>query len=156
MLKKESGNDLNKMERSRQLMEQFLSKPVTIKPVLPVGSHRVVFNGFAQKVFKETVGFEIKLSLNGIDYCYDMPFSASSENAEKQMRIYESIIKDIGRQFGLYGDVYIDTLNEHIGAEIDLHVVVKDGRRYTFQFPWCVGEFNGKHLYYLIYLASRV
>lgn len=25
-----------------------------------------------------------------------------------------------------------------------------------FQFPWCVGEFNGKHLYYLIYLASRV
>ena len=27
---------------------------------------------------------------------------------------------------------------------------------FQFQFPWCVGEFNGKHLYYLIYLASRV
>jgi len=128
MLKKEN---LNKMELSKQMMEQFMSRPVTIKPIIPVGSHRAVFNGFVTKEFRETVGFEIKLHINGIDYSYDMPFSASGENAEKQMRIYESIIRDIGRQFGLYGDVYIDTLNEHIGKEIDLHVVLKDGRRYT-------------------------
>ena len=132
MLKKnENVNDLNKMELSKQMMQQFLNRPVTIKPVIPVGSHRAVFNGFATKEFRETVGFEIKLHINGIDYSYDMPFSASSENAEKQMRIYESIIRDIGRQFGLYGDVYIDTLNEHVGTEIDLHVRLKDGRRYT-------------------------
>lgn len=131
MLQKEKGNDLNKLEESKKLLQQFLSRPVTIKPIIPVGSHRAVFNGFATKTFRETVGFEIKLHINGIDYSYDMPFSASSENAEKQMRIYESIIRDIGRQFGLYGDVYIDTLNEHVGREIDLHVVVKDGRRYT-------------------------
>lgn len=131
MLKKENGKDLNRMEASKKLMEQFMSRPVTIKPIIPVGSHRAVFNGFVTKEFRETVGFEIKLQINGIDYSYDMPFSASSENAEKQMRIYEGIIRDIGRQFGLYGDVYIDTLNEHIGTEIDLHVVVKDGRRYT-------------------------
>lgn len=128
MLKKENPG---RMEESRKLLEQFLSKPVTIKPIIPVGSHRAVFNGFVTKEFRETVGFEIKLHINGIDYSYDMPFSASSENAEKQMRIYESIIRDIGRQFGLYGDVYIDTLNEHAGKEIDLHVVVKDGRRFT-------------------------
>ncbi len=128
MLKKEN---LDKMEMSRKLMEQFMQRPVTIKPIIPVGSHRAVFNGFVTKTFRETVGFEIKLHINGIDYSYDMPFSASAENAEKQLKIYESIIKDIGRQFGLYGDVYIDTLNEHIGTEIDLHVVVKDGRRYT-------------------------
>ena len=128
MLKKEN---LNKMELSKQMMEQFMSRPVTIKPIIPVGSHRAVFNGFVTKEFRETVGFEIELHINGIDYSYDMPFSASGENAEKQMRIYESIIRDIGRQFGLYGDVYIDTLNEHIGKEIDLHVVLKDGRRYT-------------------------
>ena len=128
MLKKEN---LDKMEMSRKLMEQFMQRPVTIKPIIPVGSHRAVFNGFVTKTFRETVGFEIKLHINGIDYSYDMPFSASAENAEKQLKIYESIIRDIGRQFGLYGDVYIDTLNEHIGKEIDLHVVVKDGRRYT-------------------------
>lgn len=129
MLKKEN---LDKMEMSRKLMEQFMQRPVTIKPIIPVGSHRAVFNGFVTKTFRETVGFEIKLHINGIDYSYDMPFSASpGEKAEKQLKIYESIIKDIGRQFGLYGDVYIDTLNEHIGTEIDLHVVVKDGRRYT-------------------------
>ena len=128
MLKKEN---LNKMELSKQMMEQFMSRPVTIKPIIPVGSHRAVFNGFVTKEFRETVGFEIKLHINGIDYSYDMPFSASAENAEKQLKIYESIIRDIGRQFGLYGDVYIDTLNEHIGKEIDLHVVLKDGRRYT-------------------------
>lgn len=131
MLKKENGNDLNKMELSKQMMQQFLNRPVTIKPIIPVGSHRAVFNGFVTKEFRETVGFEIKLHINGIDYSYDMPFSASAENAEKQLKIYESIIRDIGRQFGLYGDVYIDTLNEHVGKEIDLHVVVKDGRRYT-------------------------
>ena len=128
MLKKENPG---RMEESRKLLEQFLSKPVTIKPIIPVGSHRAVFNGFVTKEFRETVGFEIKLHINGMDYSYDMPFSASAENAEKQLKIYESIIKDIGRQFGLYGDVYIDTLNEHAGEEIDLHVVVKDGRRYT-------------------------
>ena len=128
MLKKEN---LNKLEESKKLLQQFMSRPVTIKPIIPVGSHRAVFNGFVTKEFRETVGFELKLNINGIDYTHDMPFSASGENAEKQMRIYESIIKDIGRQFGLYGDVYIDTLNEHIGTEIDLHVVVKDGRRYT-------------------------
>ena len=129
MLKKEN---LDKMEMSRKLMEQFMQRPVTIKPIIPVGSHRAVFNGFVTKTFRETVGFEIKLHINGIDYSYDMPFSASpGEKAEKQLKIYESIIKDIGRQFGLYGDVYIDTLNEHIGKEIDLHVVDKDGRRYT-------------------------
>lgn len=128
MLRKENPN---KMEESKKLLQQFMSRPVTIKPIIPVGSHRAVFNGFVTKEFRETVGFEIKLHINGIDYSYDMPFSASSENAEKQMRIYESIIRDIGRQFGLYGDVYIDTLNEHAGKEIDLHVVVKDGRRFT-------------------------
>jgi|LSQX01.3.fsa_nt_gb hypothetical protein len=129
MLKKEN---LDKMEMSRKLMEQFMQRPVTIKPIIPVGSHRAVFNGFVTKTFRETVGFEIKLHINGIDYSYDMPFSASpGEKAEKQLKIYESIIKDIGRQFGLYGDVYIDTLNEYVGKEIDLHVVVKDGRRYT-------------------------
>ena len=128
MLKKEN---LNKRELSKQLMEQFMSSPVTIKPIIPVGSHRAVFNGFVPKEFRESVGFEIKLHINGIDYSHDMPFSASGENAEKQMEIYRNIIKDIGRQFGLYGDVYIDTLNEHVGKEIDLHVVVKDGRRYT-------------------------
>lgn len=134
LTKNENAKNLNSTDRmaeSKKLMEQFMSRPVTIKPIIPVGSHRAVFNGFVTKTFRETVGFEIKLQINGIDYSYDMPFSASSENAEKQMRIYESIIRDIGRQFGLYGDVYIDTLNEHIGAEIDLHVVVKDGRRYT-------------------------
>ena len=130
--KNENINGTDKMAESKKLMEQFLSRPVTIKPIIPVGSHRAVFNGFVTKEFRETVGFEIKLHINGIDYSYDMPFSASSpENAEKQMRIYEGIIRDIGRQFGLYGDVYIDTLNEHVGKEIDLHVVVKDGRRYT-------------------------
>ena len=128
MLRKENPN---KMEESKKLLQQFLSKPVTIKPIIPVGSHRAVFNGFVTKEFRETVGFEIKLHINGTDYSYDMPFSASAENAEKQLKIYESIIRDIGRQFGLYGDVYIDTLNEHVGKEIDLHVVVKDGRRYT-------------------------
>jgi len=132
MLKKnESVKDLNRMEESKKLLQQFMSRPVTIKPIIPVGSHRAVFNGFVTKEFRETVGFEIKLHINGIDYSYDMPFSASAENAEKQLKIYESIIRDIGRQFGLYGDVYIDTLNEHIGTEIDLHVVLKDGRRYT-------------------------
>lgn len=132
MLKKsENGKDLNRMEESKKLLEQFMQRPVTIKPIIPVGSHRAVFNGFVTKEFRETVGFEIKLQINGIDYSYDMPFSASGENAEKQMRIYEGIIRDIGRQFGLYGDVYLDTLNEYIGTEIDLHVVVKDGRRYT-------------------------
>ena len=126
------NENLDRMAESKKLMEQFMSRPVTIKPIIPVGSHRAVFNGFVTKEFRETVGFEIKLHINGIDYSYDMPFSASSpENAEKQMRIYEGIMRDIGRQFGLYGDVYIDTLNEHIGKEIDLHVVVKDGRRYT-------------------------
>ena len=130
MLKK-NENNMNRMEESKKLLEQFMSRPVTIKPIIPVGSHRAVFNGFVTKEFRETVGFELKLNINGIDYSYDMPFSASPENAEKQMRIYESIIRDIGRQFGLYGDVYIDTLNEHIGKEIDLHVVLKDGRRYT-------------------------
>jgi len=126
------NENLDRMEESKRLMEQFMSRPVTIKPIIPVGSHRAVFNGFVTKEFREVVGFEIKLHINGIDYSYDMPFSASSpENAEKQMRIYEGIMRDIGRQFGLYGDVYIDTLNEHIGKEIDLHVVVKDGRRYT-------------------------
>ena len=128
MLKKEN---LNKRELSKQLMEQFMSSPVTIKPIIPVGSHRAVFNGFVPKEFRESVGFEIKLHINGIDYSHPMPFSASGENAERQMEIYGNIIKDIGRQFGLYGDVYIDTLNEHVGKEIDLHVVVKDGRRYT-------------------------
>jgi len=129
MLKKEN---LDKMAESKKLMEQFLSRPVTIKPIIPVGSHKAVFNGFATKTFKETVGFELRLKINGTDYTHDMPFSAApGEKAEKQMAIYEGIIRDIGRQFGLYGDVYIDTLNEHIGAEIDLHVVVKDGRRYT-------------------------
>lgn len=131
MLKKENVNDLNRMEASKRLMEQFMSRPVTIKPVIPVGNHRAIFNGFATKVFRETVGFELKLRINETDYTHDMPFSASSENAEKQMAIYEGIMRDIGRQFGLYGDIYIDTLNEHIGTEIDLHVVVKDGRRYT-------------------------
>jgi len=126
------NENLDRMAESKKLMEQFMSRPVTIKPIIPVGSHRAVFNGFVTKEFREVVGFEIKLHINGIDYSYDMPFSASSpENAEKQMRIYEGIMRDIGRQFGLYGDVYIDTLNEHIGKEIDLHVVVKDGRRYT-------------------------
>jgi len=129
MLKKEN---LDKMAESKKLMEQFLSRPVTIKPIIPVGSHKAVFNGFATKTFKETVGFELRLKINGTDYTHDMPFSAApGEKAEKQMAIYEGIIRDIGRQFGLYGDVYIDTLNEHIGTEIDLHVVVKDGRRYT-------------------------
>jgi len=132
MLKKENVNDLNKMEMSKQLMEQFMSRPVTIKPIIPVGSHRAVFNGFVTKEFRETVGFEIKLQINGIDYSHDMPFSAApGEKAERQMAIYESIMKDIGRQFGLYGDIYLDTLNEYIGAEIDLHVRLKDGRRYT-------------------------
>ena len=130
MLKK-NENNMNRMEESRKLMKQFMSRPVTIKPVIPVGSHRAVFNGFVTKEFRETVGFEIKLHINGIDYSHDMPFSASAENAEKQMRIYEGILRDIGRQFGLYGDVYIDTLNEYIGTEIDLHVVLKDGRRYV-------------------------
>lgn len=129
MLKKEN---LDRMAESKKLMEQFISRPVTIKPIIPVGSHRAVFNGFATKEFRETVGFEIKLHINGIDYSYDMPFSAApGEKAERQMRIYEGVLRDIGRQFGLYGDVYIDTLNEYIGAEIDLHVVVKDGRRYV-------------------------
>lgn len=131
LTKNENVNAMDKMEASKQMMQQFLSRPVTIKPIIPVGSHRAVFNGFVTKEFRETVGFEIKLQINGIDYSYDMPFSASGENAEKQMRIYEGIIRDIGRQFGLYGDVYLDTLNEYIGTEIDLHVVVKDGRRYT-------------------------
>ena len=129
MLRKEN---LNRMEESKKLLQQFMSRPVTIKPIIPVGSHRAVFNGFVTKEFRETVGFELKLNINGIDYSHDMPFSAApGEKAERQMAIYESIMKDIGRQFGLYGDVYIDTLNEHVGKEIDLHVVVKDGRRYT-------------------------
>jgi hypothetical protein len=128
MLKKENPN---RMEESKKLLQQFMSRPVTIKPIIPVGSHRAVFNGFVTKEFRETVGFELKLNINGIDYSHDMPFSASGENAEKQLKIYEGIIRDIGRQFGLYGDVYIDTLNEHVGKEIDLHVVVKDGRRYV-------------------------
>ena len=133
MLKKnENVNDLNKMELSKQMMQQFMSRPVTIKPIIPVGSHRAVFNGFVTKEFRETVGFELRLNINGIDYSHDMPFSAApGEKAERQMAIYESIMKDIGRQFGLYGDIYLDTLNEHVGEEIDLHVVVKDGRRYT-------------------------
>ena len=130
MLKKNESN-MNRMEESKKLMEQFMSRPVTIKPIIPVGSHRAVFNGFVTKEFRETVGFEIKLHINGIDYSYDMPFSASPENAEKQMRIYEGILRDIGRQFGLYGDVYIDTLDDHIGTVIYLHVVVRDGRRCT-------------------------
>ena len=129
MLRKEN---LDKMEMSKQMMQQFMSRPVTIKPIIPVGSHRAVFNGFVTKEFRETVGFEIKLQINGIDYSHDMPFSAApGEKAERQMAIYESIMKDIGRQFGLYGDIYLDTLNEYIGAEIDLHVRLKDGRRYT-------------------------
>ena len=129
MLKKEN---LDIMEMSRKLMEQFMQRPVTIKPIIPVGSHSAVFNGFVTNTFRETVGFEIKLHINGIDYSYDMPFSASpGEKSEKQLKIYESIIKDIGSQFGLYGEVYIATLNEYVGKEIDLHVVVKDGRRYT-------------------------
>ena len=132
MLKKnESVKDLNRMEESKKLLQQFMSRPVTIKPIIPVGSHRAVFNGFVTKEFRETVGFELRLNINGIDYTHDMPFSASPENAEKQLKIYESILRDVGRQFGLYGDVYIDTLNEHVGEEIDLHVVLKDGRRYT-------------------------
>lgn len=133
MLKKsENGKDLNRMEESKKLLQQFMSRPVTIKPIIPVGSHRAVFNGFVTKEFRETVGFEIKLQINGIDYSYDMPFSAApGEKAERQMAIYESIMRDIGRQFGLYGDIYLDTLNEYIGAEIDLHVRLKDGRRYT-------------------------
>lgn len=131
LTKNENAKNLNRMEESKKLLQQFMSRPVTIKPIIPVGSHRAVFNGFVTKEFRETVGFELRLNINGIDYSHDMPFSASGENAEKQMRIYEGILRDIGRQFGLYGDVYIDTLNEHVGEEIDLHVVLKDGRRYT-------------------------
>jgi hypothetical protein len=131
LTKNENVNVVDKMEASKKLMEQFMSRPVTIKPVIPAGNHRAVFNGFAPKVFRETVGFELKLRINETDYTYDMPFSASSENAGKQMAIYEGIMRDIGRQFGLYGDIYIDTLNGYIGKEIDLHVVVKDGKRYT-------------------------
>ena len=131
LTKNENVNVMDKMEESKKLMEQFMRRPVTIKPLIPVGNHRAVFNGFATKMFRETVGFELKLNINETDYTHDMPFSASSENAGKQMAIYEGIMRDIGRQFGLYGDIYIDTLNEHIGTEIDLHVVVKNGKRYT-------------------------
>ena len=40
-------NSMDRMEESKKLLQQFLSRPVTIKPIIPVGNHKAIFNGFA-------------------------------------------------------------------------------------------------------------
>jgi hypothetical protein len=122
----------NRTEESKKLLEQFLKNPINIKPQIPEGSHRAIFLGWEAKQFKDYMGFQIKLEIDSVTYEHDLPFSAKDpEAAIKQMQIYQDILRDISRQFGLIGDIYIDDLNEFSGQEFDMFVIIKDGKRYT-------------------------
>jgi hypothetical protein len=122
----------NRSEESAKLLEQFMKNPVNIRPMIPEGNHRAIFIDWLTKQYKDYKGFQIRLKINNVEYEHDLPFSAKDHDAAmKQMEIYQDILRDISRQFGLVGDVYIDDLNKYTGCEFDMHVIIKDGRRYT-------------------------
>lgn len=134
----ENTNTFNRVDESAKLLEMFKTQAINIKPMIPEGSHKATFNGWDSHIFNNSQGvrlyegFQIKLIINGTEYKHDLPFSAKTAGAsQKQFSMYTEILRDIGRQFALVGDVYIDDINAHKGQTIDLHVIIKDGKRFT-------------------------
>lgn len=121
-----------------ELMSAFKTQGVTINPVIPEGEHKAIFKGWSETEFKDDLGlvkypgYTISLLIDGKAYEHHLRFSATTaENQLKQFNIFKDIFQDIARQFKLDGQVTINDLNAHIGETIYLHVVIKDGKRYT-------------------------
>lgn len=131
-------NEYNRETESKKLAEMFRKQSVTIRPKLPEGNSVVIFKGFNPHTFKDASGarlyegFQIIMELDNKTYTHDMPFSAKDpEAAQKQLGIYSNILKDLGRQFNLEGDIYIDDVNKFTDQNIDVSICVKNNKRYT-------------------------
>lgn len=130
--------EYNRLDASANLMNLFKTQGTVVHPLIPEGDHTPIFLGWHDKEFKDKLGvrlydgFVVKLKIGDKEYEHNMPFSAKdAEASQKQLIIYQGILTDLARQFELTGEIYIDDINKFIGREINLHVVVKEGKRYT-------------------------